>query len=303
MRVLLTGGTGLVGRALRRTAPAGVAGVAVVAPDRAALDLLDRPAVMAAVAGFDAVIHAAAKVGGIAAHVADPAPFLADNLRMDEAVLSAVHAAGVARLIYLGSSCAYPRDAAQPMAEEALGTGPLEPTNEGYALAKLAGMRLTRELGRGRDWRVIVPCNLFGVDDHFDRPDAHLVPAAIARVLEARRTGAETVTIWGRGTARREFLEADHLARFLWDTLPRLGGLPEVLNVGAGEDFSVDAWFAMIAEAAGWRGRFVHDLTRPEGVARKLMASDRALAYGYRLPGDPRPALARAIAACEARHG
>ncbi|MDO5706618.1 MAG: NAD-dependent epimerase/dehydratase family protein [Paracoccus sp. (in: a-proteobacteria)] len=300
MRVWLTGGNGLLGRAIRRQAR----GVTLLAPSRAELDLTDRGAVAGWLAAnpVDAVIHAAARVGGIAANIADPAGFLTDNLRMNDAVISGADAAGVGRLVFIGSSCIYPRDYRQPLVEGDILAAPLEPTNEGYALSKLAGIRLCDYLSaRGRTYRTLIPCNLFGVDDHFGAPGAHLLAAAIHKVILAQASGADTVEIWGSGQARREFLDAYHLARFIWDALPRLDDLPPVLNVGAGEDRSVNEWYALIAELAGWTGRFIYDLTQPEGMQAKLMSSDLAARFGYAPPADPGPALAAAIAACRER--
>ncbi|MDO5611742.1 MAG: NAD-dependent epimerase/dehydratase family protein [Paracoccus sp. (in: a-proteobacteria)] len=301
MRVWLTGGNGLLGRAIRRQAGGGIT---LIAPARAELDLTDRAAVAAWLVAnpVDAVIHAAARVGGIAANIADPAGFLTDNLRMNDAVITGAAAAGVGRLLFIGSSCVYPRDYRQPLVEADLMAAPLEPTNEGYALAKLAGIRLCDYLsGSGRAYRTLIPCNLFGVDDHFGQPGAHLLAAAIHKVLTAQASGADTVQIWGSGQARREFLDADHLARFVLDALPRLADLPPVLNTGAGGDRSVSEWYALVAELAGWGGRFTHDLTRPEGMRAKLISSALAAGHGYAPPADIRPALSRAISACRER--
>lgn len=303
MRVLLTGGSGLLGRSLLRAA-AGAA-VEMLAPARCDLALTDRGAVALWCRDerIDAVIHAAARVGGIQANIDDPSGFLADNIRLNDGVIMGAHQAGVGRLIFVGSSCMYPAGLPGPLVEEDLLRGPPEPTNEGYALSKIVGARLCAMLSRqypGRAYRTVVPCNLFGTDDHFGAASSHLVAAAIAKIVAARDTDAATVEIWGSGTARREFLEADVLACFVLTLLPRLDSVPALLNIGAGRDHTVDAYYRMIADLAGYEGRFVHDPARPEGVARKLMSSARAEALGYRPPADPRPGLARAIAAHEA---
>ncbi|MCQ0970823.1 NAD-dependent epimerase/dehydratase family protein [Paracoccus sp. TK19116] len=303
MRVLLTGGTGLLGRAIIRQAAREAPGVELLAPPRADLDLLDRAALRAWFNAnrVDAVIHSAARVGGIQANLDDPEGFLIDNLRLDDALMSAADAAGVGRLIYIGSSCMYPRDHRQPLVEEDLLAGPLEPSNEGYALAKIVGAKRCAAISaaKGRAWRTIIPCNLFGVDDHFGSHGAHLVAAAIAKIVEARDNGAGSVTIWGDGHARREFLEADHLARFLLRILPDLSTLPDCLNVGAGRDHAVNDYYRMIADVAGYDGAFTHDLSRPAGMSAKLISSDRAAMFGYRPPEDLTAALSRAVAACE----
>ena len=305
MRILLTGGSGLLGRAILRQAAIHAPDWAIAAPSSVELDATDRLAVAEWLAArpVDAVIHAAARVGGIAANIADPRGFLTENLRMNDAVITGADEAGVGRLLFLGSSCIYPRDWRQPLLEEDLLAGPLESSNEAYALAKIAGLRLCSYVSMRprRAYRTLVPCNLFGIDDHFGSHAAHLVAAAIGKVTAALHAGRDEVTIWGTGRARREFLDADHLARFILDVLPRLEDLPPWLNVGADQDHTVDDWYRMVAEAAGYGGRFVHDVTRPEGMRAKLMSSARARDFGYRPPESPLPALSAAVTACEAR--
>ncbi|HRO14554.1 MAG TPA: NAD-dependent epimerase/dehydratase family protein [Paracoccus sp. (in: a-proteobacteria)] len=308
MRVLLTGGSGMLGRALRRAAADAAPDIRLLAPTRAELPLTDRAAVAAWLAAnpVDAVIHAAARVGGIQANIDDPSGFLTDNLRMNDAVITGAHAAGVPRLVFLGSSCMYPRDWRQPLVEEDILAGPLEPTNEGYALAKIAGARLCDYVSRqspGRAYRTVLPCNLFGIDDHFGSAAAHLLAAAVTKIVDAQDQGHGSVEIWGTGRARREFLDVDHLAPFILTLLPRLANLPPLLNVGAEADHSVNDYYRMVADRAGWQGRFTHDLSRPEGMAAKLMSSGRARACGW-VPPD-RAALSasigRAVAAYRAR--
>lgn len=308
MRVLLTGGSGMLGRALRRAAQ-GAPELRLLAPTRDELPLTDRAAVAAWLAAnpVDAVIHAAARVGGIQANIDDPAGFLTDNLRMNDAVITGAHAAGVPRLVFMGSSCMYPRDWRQPLVEEDILAGPLEPTNEAYALAKIAGARLCDYISRQhpgeRAYRTILPCNLFGTDDHFGSAAAHLLAAAVTKIVDAQDQDRDTVEIWGTGRARREFLDVDHLAPFILTLLPRLGELPPLLNVGAGADHPVNDYYRMVADQAGWRGRFTHDLTRPEGMAAKLMSSGRARGFGW-VPPDAASlsaSIGRAVAAYRAR--
>lgn len=306
MRVWLTGGSGMLGGAIRRLAPEFAPGLRLLAPPRSALDLTDRRAAADWLAAnpVDAVIHAAARVGGIQANIDDPSGFLLDNLRMNDAVLSGAHAAGVRRLVFLGSSCMYPRDHRQPLVEDDLLAAPLEPTNEGYALAKITGARLCDYLSRqhGVAYRTLVPPNLFGTGDHFGSASAHLLAAAITKIVQAQAEGRDHVEVWGSGAARREFLDADHLARFILGALPRLDDLPPLLNIGADADHSVDDYYRMAAEAAGWTGRLVHDRTRPEGMRAKLMSSARARALGYVPPDEAslRRSIAAAVGACRA---
>lgn len=301
MRVLLTGGSGMVGRAIRRLQPQVAPDLALLAPSRRDLPLEDRAEVARWIADhrIEAVIHAAARVGGIQANIDDPVGFLADNLRLNDAVLMGAHQAGVGRLVNLGSSCMYPRDHRQPLVEEDILAAPLEPTNEGYALAKITAARLCEHVARqyGRAWRTLIPCNLFGPEDHFGSDSAHLVAAAITKLLRAQQQGLPEVTIWGSGAARREFLAADHLARFILTRLPGLDRLPPLLNIGAGRDHSVNDYYRMIAGIIGWGGRFRHDLSRPEGMRAKLISSARAVALGYHPPASILPDLELAVAA------
>lgn len=289
MRVLLTGGSGMLGGALRRLAPE-IPDLTLLAPARADLPLTDRAAVARWYADnpVDAVIHAAAKVGGIQANIDDPTGFLVENLRLNDAVIMGAHEAGVPRLVFLGSSCMYPRDHRQPLVEGDILAAPLEPTNEGYALSKITGARLCDYISRqypGRAYRTLLPCNLFGTGDHFGSASSHLLAAIVTKVVDAQDEGRDEVEIWGSGNARREFLDVEHLARFMLSVLPRLDELPGLLNVGAGVDHSVNDYYRMVADRAGWQGRFVHDLSRPEGMQAKLMSSARARAFGWAPPG------------------
>lgn len=304
MRVLLTGGSGMLGGSLRRLAPEIAPELDLLAPSRAELPLTDAAAVSDWLADnpVDAVIHAAARVGGIQANIADPVGFLSENLAMNDAVIMGAHRAGVGRFVFLGSSCMYPRDYRQPLVESDVLAAPLEPTNEGYALSKITGARLCDYISRqvpGRAYRTLIPCNLFGTGDHFGSAASHLIAAVITKVIDARDAGLDQVEIWGSGQARREFLDVDHLSRFILTRLPDLGALPGLLNIGAGADHSVDDYYRMVADLAGWDGQFTHDRSKPEGMMAKLMSSAEAQAIGYQPPADITPDLARAIAAYE----
>ncbi len=283
MKVFLTGGRGMVGRSLQEHP--GAATCRIVAPDSRNLDLTDRPAVMAAMAEQrpDLVIHAAGRVGGIQANMADPAAFLADNMDMGFNVVLAARDAGVPRLLNLGSSCMYPHDAPNPLIEESLGKGELEPTNEGYGLAKLAVARLCDFVSRGGDlrYKTLIPCNLYGRHDKFDPRVSHLVPAIIRKLHEARESGAETVEIWGDGTARREFMLSDDLADGVWHAVRNFDTLPGLMNIGLGYDYSINEYYAEAAKVIGWSGTFVHDLDRPTGMKQKLLDVGRQTAFGW----------------------
>jgi GDP-L-fucose synthase len=281
--LLVTGGHGFVGRNL--VARLRADGYQVLAPPRTQLDLRDQAAVERYLRAHrvGTVVHAAGRVGGIAANLADPVGFYAENALIGIAVVRAADAAGVRRLVNLSSSCVYPRDR-ERLREEDLLTGPLEPTNEGYALAKIAVGRLCEwiaERDQGRLYRTLLPCNLYGPFDHFEGQGAHLVAAVLAKTDAALRSGADTIEIWGDGQARREFMHVADLCDCIAHLLGRLEELPPRLNVGTGVDHTIDEYYEVAARVVGWRGRFVHDLSRPVGMRRKLLDTSRLAATGW----------------------
>lgn len=284
MKILLTGGRGMVGRALRDHS--GAESHQIIAPTSAELNLIDRRAVLAMLKAEkpDMVIHAAGRVGGIQANMSNPAAFLADNMDMGFNVVLAAQEVGVPRLLNLGSSCMYPHDAPNPLQEESLGKGELEPTNEGYGLAKLAVARLCDFVseGEGFSYKTLIPCNLYGLHDKFDPKVSHLLPAIIRKVHEAKISDAENVEIWGDGTARREFMFSSDLADGLWHAVARFDALPGCMNIGVGQDHSINDYYTEAARVIGWQGAFTHDLSRPVGMKQKLMAIDRQTAFGWR---------------------
>jgi len=296
-RIYIAGHRGMVGGAiLRRLQARRDAGedLTLLTRTHAELDLTDQ----AQVRGFmqaekpDVVILAAAKVGGIHANNTYPADFIYENLMIECNVIHQAFAAGVRRLLQLGSSCIYPRAVPQPMREDALLTGVLEPTNEPYAVAKIAGIKLCESYNRqhGTDYRSVMPTNLYGPGDNFHPENSHVLPALIRRFHEAAQAGAEQVTIWGTGTPRREFLHVDDMAEaslFVLDlpkdaydanTEPMLSHI----NVGTGTDVSILELAQMVAEVTGFRGRIDTDPSKPDGTARKLMDVGRLAAMGWR---------------------
>jgi nucleoside-diphosphate-sugar epimerase len=297
MKVYVAGHRGMVGGAiLRRLQARAAAGAAleIVTRDRAALDLTDQAAVRGFMAAErpEVVILAAAKVGGIHANDSYPAEFIRDNLMIAANVIHEAWAAGVTRLLQLGSSCIYPRLAPQPMAEDALLTGPLEPTNEPYAIAKIAAIKLCESYNRqhGVDYRSVMPTNLYGPGDNFHPENSHVVPALIRRCHAAAQAGQECVTIWGTGTPRREFLHVDDMAEaslFVLD-LPRAAyeantrPMLSHINVGSGTDVSIAELAGMVAAVTGFRGRLEFDPSKPDGAPRKLMDVSRLAAMGWR---------------------
>ncbi len=293
MRIYVAGHRGMVGGAICRQL-AGREGVELITRTSAEMDLRDP----AQVAEFmqetrpDRVILAAARVGGIVANNTYPAQFIHDNLMIQCNVIHAAHAAGVTRLLQLGSSCIYPRLAEQPMTEDALLTGVLEPTNEPYAIAKIAGIKLCESYNRqyGTDYRSVMPTNLYGPGDNFHPEHSHVLPALIRRFHAAVQEGAGTVTIWGSGTPRREFLHVDDMAAaslFVMDlphetyareTQPMLSHI----NVGTGSDITIRDLAETVARVTGFTGRLAFDATKPDGTPRKLMDVSRLARLGWR---------------------
>ncbi len=230
----------------------------------------------------DAVIVAAAKVGGILANRSFPAEFLGDNLAIEMNVICEAHRAGVERLVFLGSSCIYPKFAAQPITEDALLTGALEPTNEWYAVAKIAGVKLCQAYRRqyGHRYISVMPCNLYGPNDNFDLSTSHVLPALIRKFHEAKQAGRSEVVVWGSGTPRREFLHVDDLADAIVFLLRHYDG-DQPINCGAGTDLSIRELAEKIGGIVGFDGQLVFDSTKPDGTPRKLMDSGRITALGW----------------------
>ena len=281
-RIYVAGHRGMVGAACVRRLQA--EGCDIVTADRARLDLRRQAEVEAfmAAARPDAVIVAAAKVGGIMANDTPPAEFLYDNLMIEANLIEAAHRAGVNRLLFLGSSCIYPREAPNPIPEDALLTGPLEPTNQWYAVAKIAGIKLCQAYRRqhGRDYISAMPCNLYGPGDYFHPERSHVIPALLQRFHAAARNGAETVTCWGTGTPRREFVHVDDLADACAFLL-RHHSAEEHINIGTGADITIAELAQEIAGVTGFRGRIVWDATKPDGTMRKRMDVSRLAALGW----------------------
>lgn len=282
-KIFVAGHKGMAGSAiLRRLRASGFANI--VTRTRAELDLTDQPSVAEFFAAERpaGVVLAAAKVGGIYANEQDCAEFILENLKIETNVIEAAWRAGVERLQFLSSACVFPKLAPQPMPETALLTGPFEPTNEMYAVAKIAGMKLCEALNRqyGFNATSIIPANLYGPGDNFDLRNAHVVPALIRKIHEAKDSGASTVEVWGTGTALREFLHVDDMAAaavFLLETCN--GG--QCVNVGSGEEASVRELAMLICDIVGFQGDLVFDSARPDGAPRKVLDSGRLRAMGW----------------------
>lgn len=283
-RIYVAGHKGLVGSAVwRRLRRGGYRNLTGLSSSE--LDLRDRAAVDSFFADLtpDFVILAAARVGGILANASHPADFLEDNLRIQVNVLDAARRAGVQHLLFLGSSCSYPKFARQPITESSLMTGALEATNDAYAIAKIAGIIHVQALRRqyGVSYISAMPTNLYGPGDNFDPAGSHVLPALVRRIHEAKSNGAGTVTIWGSGTPRREFLFIDDLADALLYLLEHYDS-PEPINVGVGTDITIRELAETIADVVGWQGEFVFDSAKPDGTPRKLLDITRLTALGWR---------------------
>jgi GDP-L-fucose synthase len=281
-RVWVAGHRGMVGSAIvRRLASEACE---ILTATRAEVDLKDPAAVRAFVGDTkpDAIFMAAAKVGGILANDTQPADFLYDNLMIAANVTEAAHRHDVGKLLFLGSSCIYPREAPQPIPESALLTGPLEPTNEWYAVAKIAGIKLAQAYRKqhGRDYISAMPTNLYGPGDNFDLQTSHVLPALIRKAHEAKAAGADHITLWGTGTPRREFLHADDCADACVFLMQRYSGHDHV-NVGSGEDIAILDLARLVCEVVGFTGEIRTDPGKPDGTMRKLMSGETLKAMGW----------------------
>ena len=292
MRVFVAGHRGMVGSALVRALEA--RGDDVLVQARSELDLCDQRAVEEFLERErpETVYLAAAKVGGIHANNTYPAEFIHQNLAIQSHVVHGSWKAGVERLLFLGSSCIYPRDAAQPMTEDALLTGPLEPTNEPYALAKIAGIKLCESYNRqyGTDFRSVMPTNLYGPGDNFHPENSHVLPGLLRRIHEAKQAGAPEVVIWGTGTPMREFLHVDDMAAACLHVMDleadhwrsQVQPMCSHLNVGTGVDVTIRELAETLVEVIGFTGELRFDTSKPDGTPRKLLDVDRLAGLGWR---------------------
>lgn len=283
-KIFVAGHRGMVGSAIvRRLQRAAFENI--LTRTRQELDLMDRAAVRVffETERPDYVVDAAARVGGIAANFEKPVEFLIENLTIQNNVIQAAADFGVTKLLFLGSSCIYPKLASQPLMEDALLTGPLEPTNDAYAIAKIAGIKLCQAYAReyGKNFISGMPTNLYGPNDNFDLHTSHVLPALIRKVHEAKQGGVKEVSVWGSGTPRREFLHVDDLADACLFLLENYDS-PEIVNIGCGEDVSIKELAETVCEVLGFEGSLVFDTSKPDGTPRKLMNIGRLLALGWK---------------------
>ena len=283
MTVIVAGATGLAGSAIVKAFES--KGQTVIGINRSVVNLMDAKATedFIAKAKPSLIVDAAAKVGGIGANNSFPVEFLSDNLSIQGNLLTAAHKAGVPNFVFLGSSCIYPRDCAQPIKEEYLMTGPLEETNSAYAIAKIAGIQLVNSYRKeyGTKWISLMPTNLYGPRDNFDLMASHVLPAFIRRFVEAAESGASTVTVWGSGSPLREFLHVDDLAQAVLVASEKYDSSLH-LNVGSGEDLSIKELATKVAAAAGFTGKIEWDSSKPDGTPRKVLDVSRMNALGWK---------------------
>lgn len=303
-RVYVAGHTGMAGAAIMRRL--GSEGCEILTADRKTLDLTKQEPTEKWIlqAQPDAIFLAAGRVGGVHANDAFPADFIADNLAIALNVMRASVAAKVKKLLFLGSSCIFPRNAPQPMTEDLLLTGTLEPTNEWYAVAKIAGIKLAQAYRRqfGVDFISVMPTNLYGPGDNYHPENSHVPAALIRRFHEARKHNAAQVSVWGSGTPKREFLSADDLGDACIFVMKHYSG-EQFLNVGTGKDVSIREFAELVAEIVGYRGQLAFDTSRPDGTPRKLLDVSRLAALGWQAKTPLREGLQAAYADFLARGG
>jgi GDP-L-fucose synthase len=283
MLVLVAGSTGMAGSAIATAFES--QGQEVVRVNRSVVDLMDLDATKRFLKATkpELVVDAAAKVGGIGANNSYPVEFLADNIRIQSNLMQAAHESDVVKFVFLGSSCIYPRDCAQPIKEEYLMTGPLEATNSAYAIAKIAGIELVNSYRKeyARKWLSLMPTNLYGPRDNFDLQASHVLPAFIRRFVEATETNAPSVTLWGSGAPLREFLHVDDLAQAVVLTASNYDSSMH-LNVGTGQDLAIKDLALMVSSLSGFKGEIIWDTSKPDGTPRKTLDVSRIKALGWK---------------------
>ncbi|MBU3658446.1 MAG: NAD-dependent epimerase/dehydratase family protein [Flavobacteriales bacterium] len=283
-RILIFGASGMVGKNLVDTYPLDAK---LFLPNRNELDLLNKLAVDNYIAQVkpDLIINCAGKVGGITANMSSPYLFFTENLIINQNIILGAKKNSIKYLLNLGSSCMYPRDAENPLKEEYLLKGELEPTNEGYALAKIVAQRMIQYLSNESTffcYKTVIPCNLYGKYDKFDQLNSHMIPAVIARIHETVKKNENVITIWGDGKARREFMYTEDLANMIWEIIPKIEQIPNTMNLGLGYDQSIQEYYEVISEIVGFKGTFQYDLTKPIGMKRKVVSIELQDKFGFK---------------------
>jgi GDP-L-fucose synthase len=284
MKILITGGNGMVGKNILEHPKASQ--YTFLAPSSSELNLRDFEAVNTYMKQHqpDAVIHAAGLVGGIQSNMARPVDFLVYNLDMGRNIILAAKENGVKQFMNMASSCMYPRSAQNPLQEELILKGELEPTNEGYAIAKVVTTRLCEYIVKENpdmQYKTVIPCNLYGRFDKFSPEHSHMVPAVIKKIYEAKKNNASSIDIWGDGLARREFMYTADLADFVFYAIEKIDQMPQNINVGLGFDYTINEYYKIIAKVIGFKGEFVHDLSKPIGMKQKLIDDTKLKKFGW----------------------
>jgi GDP-L-fucose synthase len=304
MTILITGSTGMLGQALKRLSPPDID---IHYLTKSECDCRDSQAVerLFQNKSYKAVIHCAAKVGGIQANIDDPIHFLADNVTISTNLIMCAYRYKIPKFINIGSSCMYPRNHNDLLRESDILTAPLEPTNEAYAIAKIAAARLCRYIAQegGLAYKTFIPCNMYGVGDKFDEREGHLIAAAIVKIDKAIKDSQGNVEIWGDGQARREFIYVDDVANFIWQSLSNLEKLPQDMNLGCDVDKTILEFYQMIADCMGYRGTFIFKNSAPVGMSHKLMDSTLSKSYGWRVQTTLTDGIKRAVDSYRTRAG
>jgi|TARA_B110000114_G_C15004118_1_gene362044 GDP-L-fucose synthase len=282
--ILLTGSSGMVGRNIRDHLSA--KNYKILSPTSSDLNLLNYKDIFDYITfnNPELVIHAAGTVGGIEANMNYPVKFLVNNMQMGLNILMASKIKKIKRFINLGSSCMYPRNAKNPLSEDFILKGELEPTNEAYALAKITSTKLCEYITREESsflYKTIIPCNLYGKYDDFNYDNSHMIPGVIRKIYEAKNKNSEFVNIWGDGSARREFMYAADIADFIYYAVENFNKMPQNINVGLGHDYSIFEYYKIIADVIGYKGKFNYDISKPTGMKKKLIDNKRLNNFGW----------------------
>ena len=298
MKILLTGGSGMVGKNILNFCES--SDFNFLHPTRAELDLLNPVSINEYLKKNkpDVVIHSAGKVGGIQANIREPVSFLYENSLMGLNLIYSSNLVGIPNFLNLGSSCMYPKDAKNPLTEEQILTGELEPTNEGYAISKITSAKLCEYIVKEnpkQNYKTIIPCNLYGLYDEFSPRSSHLVPAIIVKTINAIDNREDSIQIWGDGESRREFMFASDLADFIFFALQNIQKLPNFLNVGLGYDYSINEYYREVADVLGFNGSFEYDLSKPSGMKQKLTNIEKVSKLGWRAPSSLNDGLVKTI--------
>jgi len=284
MKILLTGSNGMVGKNILEYKSA--QNYDFLTPSSKELNLLNYEDVKKYIAIHqpDFIIHAAGKVGGIQANIKEPVSFLIHNIDMGRNIIIAAKENNIKNLLNLASSCMYPRSAVNPLSEDLILKGELEPTNEGYAIAKIMSTRLCEYIVKednSKNYKTVIPCNFSGKYDKFHPKNSHMIPAVIRKIHDANLSGANEINIWGDGTARREFMYAEDLSDFIFYAITKFDKMPQNINVGLGYDYSINDYYSEIATVLGYKGKFSHDLTKPTGMKQKLIDDTKLKEFGW----------------------